>query len=222
MVALALDWALSVPDAVSLNSTPLMIDGVLYFSADRAIVHAVDARSGKLIWSYDPQSWKHAPRGIAVSFNTNRGIAHYEGSIFVGTADGRLVSLDAGTGMVNWATRTFGRDERKSITGAPRAFDGKVFIGNGGAEFGTRGFVSAYGAADGELLWRAGDYFSDGSSEVRAGEGTVTFHHRTMAELLGSAAAAGWVLERIVETPHHELDDQGGIPRLLACGWWLP
>ncbi len=151
---LGLDWALSVPDAVSLNSTPLMIDGVLYFSADRAIVHAVDARSGKLIWSYDPQSWKHAPRGIGVSFNTNRGIAHSEGSIFVGTADGRLVSLDARTGRVKWATRTFGREERKAITGAPRAFDGKVFIGNGGAEFGTRGFVSAYDAADGELLWR--------------------------------------------------------------------
>ena len=131
---LGLDWALSVPDAVSLNSTPLMIDGVLYFSADRAIVHAVDARSGKLIWSYDPQSWKHAPRGIGVSFNTNRGIAHSEGSIFVGTADGRLVSLDARTGRVKWATRTFGREERKAITGAPRAFDGKVFIGNGGAE----------------------------------------------------------------------------------------
>ncbi len=151
---LSLDWSFDVPDAVSLNSTPLMVNGVLYFSADRALVHAVDASSGKLLWTYDPQSWKHAPRGIAISFNTNRGIAHYQNSLFVGTADGRLVSLDAKTGAVNWATRTFGRDERKAINGAPRAFDGKVFIGNSGAEFGTRGFVSAYDAYSGELLWR--------------------------------------------------------------------
>ncbi|MGI9328741.1 MAG: PQQ-dependent dehydrogenase, methanol/ethanol family [Pseudomonadales bacterium] len=151
---LGLDWSFDVPDAVSLNSTPLMVNGVLYFSADRALVHAVDARTGALLWTYDPQSWKHAPRGIAISFNTNRGIAHYQNSLFVGTADGRLVSLDAKTGVVNWATRTFGRDERKAINGAPRAFDGKVFIGNSGAEFGTRGFVSAYDANSGEMLWR--------------------------------------------------------------------
>ena len=138
---LGLDWALDVPDAVSLNSTPLFIDGVLYFSADRGIVHAVDARTGTLRWSYDPQAWKHSPRGIAIGFNTNRGIAHWQGRIFVGTGDGRLVGLDAGNGEVLWATRAFPVGERKAINGAPRAFDGKVFIGNSGAEFGTRGYV---------------------------------------------------------------------------------
>ena len=75
--------------------------------------------------------------------------------------------------------------------------------------------------ADGEVLWRPGGYFSNGSSEIAAGEGSVVFHHRTMATLLGAAADAGWRLEQIVERPHHELTDQSGIPRLLACRWRL-
>ena len=75
--------------------------------------------------------------------------------------------------------------------------------------------------SDGEVLWRPGDYFSNGSSEIPAGKGSVIFHHRTMADLLSAAANAGWNLEKIVERPHHELEDQPGIPRLLACGWKL-
>lgn len=75
---------------------------------------------------------------------------------------------------------------------------------------------------DGEVLWRTGDYFADrGTSEVRAGDGTLTFHHRTVSELANSAAAAGWALERMIELPHHELLDQPGIPRLMACRWHL-
>ncbi len=77
------------------------------------------------------------------------------------------------------------------------------------------------GDSDGEVLWRPGDYFSKGSSEVPAGEATITFHHRTMADLLNAAANAGWSLERMVERPHHQFEDQGGIPRLLACRWRL-
>ena len=75
--------------------------------------------------------------------------------------------------------------------------------------------------ADGEVLWRPGDYFSPGSSDVMAGEGTVTFHHRHMASLLNAAAASGWSLRYMVEQPHPELEDQVGIPRLLACRWRL-
>jgi SAM-dependent methyltransferase len=72
---------------------------------------------------------------------------------------------------------------------------------------------------DGEVLWRPGEYFSTGSSEVPAGDSTVTFHHRTMANLLTSAASAGWSLQQMVERPHHEFEDQSGIPRLLGCRW---
>lgn len=75
--------------------------------------------------------------------------------------------------------------------------------------------------ADGEVLWRPGDYFSHGSSEVPAAESTVVFHHRSMADLLNAASGAGWSLEHMIELPHHEYEDQAGIPRLLACRWRL-
>lgn len=73
--------------------------------------------------------------------------------------------------------------------------------------------------SDGEVLWRPGDYFSSGTSEIPAGGDTVIFHHRSISELLNAAASAGWSLERMVERPHHEHEDQAGIPRLLACRW---
>ena len=74
---------------------------------------------------------------------------------------------------------------------------------------------------DGEVLWRPGEYFGKGSSQVPAGEGSVTFQHRSMSDLLNAAAETGWSLEHMVEQPHHEIEDQVGIPRLLACRWRL-
>lgn len=71
----------------------------------------------------------------------------------------------------------------------------------------------------GEVLWRPGEYFSSGLTEMPAGDGLVVFHHRSMSELLNSAALAGWSLESMVEQPHHEFTDQAGIPRLLAVRW---
>ncbi len=75
--------------------------------------------------------------------------------------------------------------------------------------------------SDGEVLWRPGGYFDRGHSSVPAGNGTVTFQHRSMADLLNAASASGWRLDQMIEEPHHDLDDQGGIPRLLACRWQL-
>jgi len=74
---------------------------------------------------------------------------------------------------------------------------------------------------DGETLWRPGGYFSRGTTEEPAGEARVVFHHRSMADLLNAAAASGWSLEEMTEAPHHDVSDQGGIPRLLACRWRL-
>lgn len=73
----------------------------------------------------------------------------------------------------------------------------------------------------GEVLWRPGGYFSAGATEMPAGDGTVVFHHRSMSELLNAAALAGWSLEAMVEQPHHEFEDQDGIPRLMAARWRL-
>jgi SAM-dependent methyltransferase len=75
--------------------------------------------------------------------------------------------------------------------------------------------------ADGEVLWRSGEYFSRGSSEIAVGDSAVTFHHRSMSDLLNSASVAGWSLEHMTEQPHHDFEDQTGIPRLLACRWRL-
>jgi len=74
---------------------------------------------------------------------------------------------------------------------------------------------------DGEILWRPGEYFLSGSSEVPSGEYSVTFYHRSMSSLLSAAAKASWALEEMIEQPHHEYEDQAGIPRLLACRWRL-
>jgi quinohemoprotein ethanol dehydrogenase len=173
---IGLDWALDMPDAISFVSTPLMVDGVLYFSGDRAIVRAVDARTGRLLWTYDPEVGKHAPRSIALGWNSNRGIAYENGRVFVGATDGRLVALDAKSGQVQWATRTFPEGSSKAITGAPRAFNGRVFIGHGGADFGTRGYIDAYDAVTGRRLWRfhtvpgnPADGFESRAMEMAAG-----------------------------------------------------
>ena len=75
--------------------------------------------------------------------------------------------------------------------------------------------------SEGEMLWRPGRYFSFGSSEVPAGRSVIRFHHRSMSDLLNAAADAGWSLEHMIEQPHHELEEQACIPRLLACRWRL-
>lgn len=227
---LKLDWALDVPDAVSINSTPLTIDGVIYFSADRAIVHAVDAASGQLLWSYDPQSWKHAPRGFGIGFNTNRGIAHWQDRIFVGTADGRLVALAAKDGRVLWASRAFPLGSRKAINGAPRAFDGKVFIGNSGAEYGTRGYVEAYDAETGERLWRfytvpgnPADGFENPAMEMAA----KTWHGQWWKTFGGGTVWNGLTYDPELELLYvgvgngdpwdHDLRSQGKGDNLFLC-----
>lgn len=75
--------------------------------------------------------------------------------------------------------------------------------------------------SDGEVLWRSGEYFSSGKTDEPAGNSKVTFHHRSMAELLNAASTPGWSLEHMVERPHHDIEEQAGIPRLLACRWRL-
>jgi len=151
---LKLDWELPIEDAMSFVSTPLAIDGVLYFSGDRAIVRAVDAATGELLWTFDPEIHEHAPRQIAQGWNTNRGLGHLDGLLYLGATDGRLIAIDAETGREVWATRTWEVGEHKSITGAPLAFGNTVIIGHGGGEYGTRGYVTAYDAKSGEQKWR--------------------------------------------------------------------
>lgn len=135
------------------QATPLVIDGVLYVSTAWNKVFAFDAASGSLLWQYDPQVDAQEAYRYCCDV-INRGVAAWEDSIFVGTLDGRLIALDAKTGEQLWSTMTVPANSYGSITGAPRVVKGMVLIGNSGADFGERGYISAYSAETGELIWR--------------------------------------------------------------------
>ena len=151
---LGLAWHLELGDRRGIQATPLAIDGILFFTATWSVVYAVDARTGSILWSFDPQ----VDRSKAADFCcgvVNRGLAAYQGALFLGTLDGRLISIDGATGRVNWEQETVPQDSNYSITGAPRVVNGDVVIGNAGGEYqGVRGYVTAYDAATGKEQWR--------------------------------------------------------------------
>ena len=150
---LGLAWSYATGSDRGLEATPLVIDGIFYATASWSIVFALDAKSGRELWRHDPEvpRWKarHACCGVV-----NRGVAHANGRIYSGTIDGRLIALDAKTGKLIWSTRTTNQGLPYTITAAPRVVKDLVVIGNGGAEFGVRGYFSAYHGETGELAWR--------------------------------------------------------------------
>jgi quinohemoprotein ethanol dehydrogenase len=150
---LGLEWFYDLDTLRGVEATPLAIDGVLYDISAWDITYAFDAASGKLLWTYDPHVPKEWGR-YACCEPVSRGLAWWEGHVIIATLDGRLISLDARTGKPVWTAQTFDKSAPYSITGAPRVFDGKVVIGNGGSDFGARGFVSAWDAKSGAFLWR--------------------------------------------------------------------
>jgi quinohemoprotein ethanol dehydrogenase len=135
------------------QATPVVVDGTLYTTTSWSKVHAFDAATGALKWSYDPRVPGETAHKACCDV-VNRGVAVWEGKVFVGTLDGRLVALDAGTGREIWSQVTVDQSKPYTITGAPRVVKGKVLIGNGGAELGVRGYLSAYDADTGEMAWR--------------------------------------------------------------------
>lgn len=150
---LGIAWFKDLPDARGQEATPLMIDGKLYISTAWSKVFAYDAKTGEELWSYDPE----VPGEKAVDACcdvVNRGVAINRGKLFFGTIDGRLIALDANTGARLWETQTTDNSKPYTITGAPRVVKNMVIIGNGGAEFGVRGYLSAYDVSDGSMKWR--------------------------------------------------------------------
>jgi len=150
---LGLAWSLELGTTRGLEATPLVIDGVIYTTGAWSVVHAIDARSGKRLWTFDPQVPKSRARVLCCDA-INRGVAYDNGRVFVGTLDGRLIAIDATSGSQVWETATFDPARGYSITGAPRIAGNLVVIGNGGAEMGVRGYVSAYKVDSGKLAWR--------------------------------------------------------------------
>ena len=150
---LGLAWYFDLDTKRGQESTPLVVDGIMYFTTAWSKVVALNAATGSRLWTYDPKvppSWSMN----ACCDVVNRGVAAWKGKIFVGTLDGRLIALDAAKGQPVWETQTFEPGMRYTITGAPRVVKGKVLIGNGGAEMGVRGYISAYDAETGKLVWR--------------------------------------------------------------------
>lgn len=163
---LGLAWSLDLPDEVTLESTPLAIDGIVYFSGGYAEVYAVDGVTGKLLWKFDPETWKRRPDKF--HYGANRGIAYENGRIFTAEMDGRVDALDMKTGKVLWSADSIPPEAiYNNSTGAPRTMNGKVIIGNGGGDFGARGFVTAFDAATGKMLWRF--YTAPGKPEDNKG-----------------------------------------------------
>jgi quinohemoprotein ethanol dehydrogenase len=150
---LGLAWQFETATNRGLEATPLVIDGVMYATGSWSVTYAIDARTGKQLWKYDPEVHRKYDN-IACCDVVNRGAAYYKGRVYVGVLDGRLAAIDAATGKVAWQTTTVDQAQPYTITGAPRIAKGKIIIGNGGAEYGVRGYVSAYDAETGKLAWR--------------------------------------------------------------------
>lgn len=156
---LRLAWELELPEETNLVATPLMVKGVLYFPGKFSVVYAVDARSGKIKWTFDPKAREalaKTPRRMSYNWGTSRGVAYWKGTVITATADGRLIALQANTGRQLWSVQTIDASTPYLyITGAPLVFGDRVLIGNAGGDFGpSRGYVTAYSTTDGKQLWR--------------------------------------------------------------------
>ncbi len=150
---LGVAWTYDLATNRGVESTPIVVDGTMYVTSAWSVVYALDAKTGEEKWVYDPQ----ADRAVGVKACcdvVNRGVAVYDGKVYVGVIDGRLEALNAETGEVIWSKVTVDQDKPYTITGAPRVVNGKVLIGNGGAELGVRGYLSAYDTSSGDLVWR--------------------------------------------------------------------
>jgi quinohemoprotein ethanol dehydrogenase len=151
--SLGLAWSWDTGTTRGLEATPIVVDGVMFTTGSWSVVFAHDAKTGELLWQFDPQvprEWgKYACCDVV-----NRGAAVWKGRVYVGTIDGRLIALDAATGEKVWEQLTIDPERPYTITGAPRVVRDKVVIGNGGAELGVRGYVTAYDAATGAQAWR--------------------------------------------------------------------
>lgn len=197
--SLGLAWSLDLPGEVTLEATPIAVDGVLYFSGSYATVYAVDGVSGKLLWKFDPQTWRHNPDKLRLSFGVNRGVAYENGKVFVAGIDGRLFALDAASGQQIWMVETIPADLLNTSTGAPRTMNGKVIIGNAGADFGSRGFVTAFDSASGKLLWR---FFTvPGSREENEGDRAMEAAARTWTGEWWTTGTGGTVWNGITFDP---------------------
>ena len=154
VASLGLVWSLELPERSALEATPLEKAGVLYVSGGYGVVYAVDAQRGSLLWQYNPRANEADPRGARRMYASNKGLAYWNGKVYVCTKDGRMIALDTKTGSVVWSTAFLPPGTNSTSTGAPRAVSGNIVIGTSGSEFGGRGSVTAVDAETGRIAWR--------------------------------------------------------------------
>ncbi len=150
---LGLAWFLDIDSAMGVVSEPIVVDGVIYVSAPMSKVYAVDAVSGKLIWKFDPHIRLNMAINGSYSARTNAGVAVWDGKVFVGTGDCRLIAVDAAAGTQVWEA-TVCDPTQTGITGAPHIAKGRVLMGFNGSDDGVRGALIAYDAQTGKEAWR--------------------------------------------------------------------
>ena len=143
-------WIFQTEVKESMETSPIVVNGVMYVTTSYRHVYALDAKTGAAIWHFKP---KLGPVTTFCCSPNNRGVAVYNDKVYVGTLDAKLVALNANTGDVVWEQQVGDPEKGYSETMAPTAVDGKILIGTNGGEFGIRGFVKAYDANTGNLLW---------------------------------------------------------------------
>jgi quinohemoprotein ethanol dehydrogenase len=170
---LGLAWSYDL-DTFDSYTAPLAVDGVLYFGVGHSVLHALDARTGKLLWQYDPDVAGQEASKMRMRAGWGiRGIAYKDGKVFTGTRDGRLIAVDAKNGKLLWSVQTLDEAENGYITGPPWIAGDKVVIGFGGADYApVRGYVTAYDINSGRKAWRfhvvPGNPANGGSSAAAA------------------------------------------------------
>jgi len=150
---LGLAWFLDIDSGMGIVSEPIVVDGIAYVSAPLSVVYAVDAASGKMLWKFDPKIRLDLAINGSYSARTNGGVAVWNGKVYVGTGDCRLIAIDAASGKQLWDAAVCDATQT-GITGAPHVAKGKILMGYNGSDDGVRGSLAAYDAETGKQAWR--------------------------------------------------------------------
>jgi alcohol dehydrogenase (cytochrome c) len=185
----------------SMETAPIVVDGVMYITTSYNHLYALDAATGKEFWHY---KHKMGPVTTFCCGPNNRGVAVMGDRLYMGTLDAKLLAFDAKTGKVLWSTQIADPEQGYSETMAPVAVDGKVLIGTNGGEYGIRGFVKAYDANDGKLLWTFDTIPETGS------EGTWATEDATKRDL-----------HRDIAAEKAQLAKNSGFYKTLGGGVWM-
>jgi PQQ-dependent dehydrogenase (methanol/ethanol family) len=217
---LGLAWSADIASPDGLSSTPIVVDGVIYLSGELGLVTTLDADTGRQIWTFTPSQMNLSQLFASWTARINRGVAVWQGKVFVATGDCQLIALDARTGTQIWQVVQCDVDKSYGSTGAPRVIKNMVVIGNAGADEGARGYVSAYDVNTGELKWRF--YTVPGNPANGFEQPALKMAARTWSGKQWWRSGGGSVWDSIVYDPEFNLiyfGTDGSEPWDAQQGW---